>query len=115
MSELLDLEAVLSVSNTDVDAVLHTVADNSDAIFTWDYEKGERPQLCKLYEKAKTSQWNGETDLPWHLDVDLEQLAQQQVDTFRAFTESYDLAGTPFEKWGDKEWTKLNIESANWT
>ena len=28
---------------------------------------------------------------------------------------SYDLAGTPFATWGDKEWAKLNIESANWT
>ena len=28
--------------------------DNADAIFTWDYEKGARPALNKLYEKAKT-------------------------------------------------------------
>ena len=26
---------------------------NADAIFTWDYEKGARPALNKLYEKAK--------------------------------------------------------------
>ncbi len=110
-----DLEAALAISNTDVHEVIHHVADHSDAIFTWDYQKGARPQLEKLYEKAKTSQWNGETDLPWHLEVDLEQQAQTQVDTFRAFTESYDLAGTPFERWSDAEWAKLNIESANWT
>ena len=41
----------------------HASTDNADAIFTWDYEKGERQPLDKLYEKAKTSQWNGETDL----------------------------------------------------
>ena len=39
--------------------------DNAEAIFTWDYEKGARPALNKLYEKAKDAQWNGETDLPW--------------------------------------------------
>ncbi|HQF96311.1 MAG TPA: ferritin-like domain-containing protein, partial [Microthrixaceae bacterium] len=115
MTDVLDLEAVLSVSNTDVDEVIHTVADHADAIFTWDYEKGARPQLNKLYEKAKHSQWNGETDLPWDTEVDLEAQAQLQVDTFRAFTESYDLKGSPFERWGDKEWATLNIESANWT
>jgi len=96
MTDVLDLEAVLSVSNTDVDEVIHTVADHADAIFTWDYEKGARPQLNKLYEKAKHSQWNGETDLPWDTEVDLEAQAQLQVDTFRAFTESYDLKGSPF-------------------
>ena len=51
---------------------IHTVKDNADAIFTWDYEKGARPALNKLYEKAKTSQWNGETDLDWSIDVDPE-------------------------------------------
>ncbi len=58
----------------DVDEVIHAVEDNADAIFTWDYEKGARPALNKLYEKAKTSQWNGETDLPWDTDVDIEKV-----------------------------------------
>jgi hypothetical protein len=26
-----------------------------DAIFTWDYQRGQRPALERLYEKAKTS------------------------------------------------------------
>ena len=69
-SDVNDLEAILSVTNTDVDEALDTVADNADAIFTWDYEKGARPALNKLYEKAKHSQWNGETDLDWSIDVD---------------------------------------------
>src|SRR6476660_9096098 len=99
-----DLEAILAITNDDVDSVLHVVADHSDAIFTWDYEKGERPALNKLYEKAKTSQWNGETDLPWHIDVDEEEQAMTAVNTFRGFTDSYDLDGTPFATWGDKEW-----------
>ena len=73
--EINDLEAILSVSNTDVDEAIHVVQDNADAIFTWDYEKGERPALNKLYEKAKRAQWNGETDLPWDTDVDLEKNA----------------------------------------
>ena len=31
------------ITNTDVDEVIHTVKDNADAIFTWDYEKGAAP------------------------------------------------------------------------
>ena len=69
-----DLDAILSVPNPYVDELVHAVKDNCDAIFTWDYEKGARPALNKLYEKAKGAQWNGETDLPWDTDVDPEKL-----------------------------------------
>nr|HMR97139.1 ferritin-like domain-containing protein [Microthrixaceae bacterium] len=44
-----DLEAILTTANTDVDEVIHAVRDNADVIFTWDYEKGARPALNKLY------------------------------------------------------------------
>jgi hypothetical protein len=110
-----DLEAILAITNTDVNESIHAVKDNADAIFTWDYEKGARPALNKLYEKAKTSQWNGETDLDWSIDVDQEatvianQLANPEMDA------ELDLSGTPMEKWGDKEWLEMGIEMQNWT
>ena len=50
-SEVDDIEAILAVTNSDVDAVEHVVADNADAIFTWDYSLA-RPALRKVYEKA---------------------------------------------------------------
>jgi len=62
-SEMDDVEAILSVSNTDVDEALHAVRSNYDTIFTWDYDKGSKPKLGRLYEKAKHSMWNAETDL----------------------------------------------------
>jgi hypothetical protein len=108
-----DLTAILSVTNTDVDEAIHTVEDNADAIFTWDYAKGQRPALNKLYEKAKHSQWNGETDLPWDTEVDLEKnaaLARLQWAEFER-----DVTGTPLEKFGEKEFNQLAIESDNWT
>ena len=58
-----DIDAILSITNTDVDAVVHAVRSNPDAIFTWDYERS-RPALGKLYEKAKTSQWNARPTSP---------------------------------------------------
>ena len=70
-AELDDIEAILSITNTDVDEVVHAVKDNADALFTWDYSLA-RPQLRKLYEKGKTGQWNATTDLPWDTEVDLE-------------------------------------------
>src|SRR5690606_17291441 len=33
-----DLAQILAVANTDVDSVMHVVANNADAIFTWDYD-----------------------------------------------------------------------------
>jgi hypothetical protein len=114
-----DLEAILSVSNTDLDEAIHAVEDNAAAIFTWDYEKGRRPALNRLYEKAKSSQWNGETDLPWDTDVD-----QEAVVVANAMTNMGGLAGgidesviadSPFANWGPEEWIKVGIESQNWT
>src|SRR3954462_7362505 len=112
-----DLEAILSITNDDMDSVLHTVKDNADAIFTWDYEKGARPALNKLYEKAKTSQWNGETDLPWDTDVDLDKLVatnpgQERTEAIMAAAAA---ANLPIAKWGDKEWHEFQLESQAWT
>ena len=114
-----DLEAILSVSNTDMDEAIHTVEDNAEAIFTWDYEKGRRPALNRLYEKAKRSQWNGETDLPWDTEVDQEAVVVNNAMTNMgglAMGVSPDaVAGTPFEKFGPEEWIRIGVESQNWT
>jgi len=111
--EINDLEAILSITNTDVDEVIHTVKDNADAIFTWDYEKGARPALNKLYEKAKGAQWNGETDLPWDTDVDLEKNAELQRLQFAELQQ--DFTGTPLEKFSEQDFINLSIEADNWT
>ncbi len=112
-----DLEAILSVSNTDVDEAIHAVKDNADAIFTWDYEKGARPSLEKLYEKAKHSMWNGTTDLPWETEVDQEAFARRLMEMrmMGAAEKGIDITGTVFEKWGEKEWMDLAIQTQNWS
>jgi hypothetical protein len=111
-----DLEAILAVSNEDVDEAVHAVQDNADAIFTWDYEKGARPALNKLYEKAKHAQWNGETDLDWSIDVDPAQVfmgleGEAAAGPFAAIAAVED---SPFTNFGIKEWEKLAVESLNW-
>jgi hypothetical protein len=114
-AEVNDLEAILQITNTDVDAIVHTVKDNADALFTWDYEKGARPALNKLYEKAKGAQWNGETDLPWETEVDQEKLVTMQAEALGGWGGGKDWSGTPFGKFGEKEWMQLAIEGDNWT
>ncbi|MCU0268307.1 MAG: ferritin-like domain-containing protein [Acidimicrobiales bacterium] len=116
-ADLNDLEAILAITNHDVDAVVHQVKNNADAIFTWDYEKGARPALNKLYEKAKKSQWNGETDLDWSIEVDQEQVvvANSLANGGDGTGPLLDVTGTCFENWSEKEWIQLGIESQNWT
>jgi hypothetical protein len=118
-SELDDLEAILSVSNSDVDEIVHTVVDNAEAIFTWDYEKGARPALNRLYEKAKRSQWNGATDLPWDTDVDQEAVVLANAATtlggLAAGIDEQVIARSAFASWGPQEWVRMGVESQNWT
>src|SRR3954452_19057297 len=114
--EIDDLEAILSITNTEVDEVVHTVRAEADALFTWDYERS-RPALVKLYEKAKTSQWNAETDLDWSIEVDQAAvvLANQEQMAAAPFGADLDLKGTCFESWTEDNWIQLGIESQNWT
>ena len=112
--ELDDIEAILSVTNTDVDEVIHAVRDDSDTLFTWDYSLA-RPNLRRLYEKAKTGQWNGTTDLPWETQVDIEATIAADQAAIGAGIDPAQYAGTPLAKWGDKEWVEFGIEGRRWS
>ncbi|MBO0731581.1 MAG: ferritin-like domain-containing protein [Acidimicrobiaceae bacterium] len=114
-SEVNDLEAILSVSNTDDQSVDHGVESHYDALFTWEYDKGARARLDRLYEKAKTAQWNAQTDLPWETPVDQEKVFTENQALAAANGMEIDLTGTPFEKWTDDDWLKFGVESQNWT
>ena len=109
-----DIEAILSITNTDVDEVLHAVRDDSDALFTWDYSLA-RPNLRRLYEKAKVGQWNGTTDLPWETSVDVEATIAADQAAIGAGIDPAQYAGTPLAKWGDKEWIEFGIEGRRWS
>ena len=111
-----DLEAVLSfVGQYDVEG-FHRVPDNCPAEFTWDYEKGSKPQLDKLYEKAKKAQWNGQTDLDWSIEVDQERvvIANAEANPAQMQWDEAAIAGTALEKWDDKRFIQFGIENQNW-
>jgi hypothetical protein len=111
-----DVESIMALTNRDAASELSAVESHFDSIFTWNYDKGARPQLNKLYEKAKTSQWNGETDLDWSIEVDEEKVATQlqqaapEAGWIRQEAESQGL----FKGWTDKEWLQLGIEGQRW-
>ncbi|HMG40322.1 MAG TPA: ferritin-like domain-containing protein [Acidimicrobiales bacterium] len=90
-------------------AVIHEIELHSDVLLTWDYERS-RTALVKLYEKAKTSQWNGTTDLPWDTEVDWDKLADEAARQNERFQPLRDIEGSPLAKWGDKEWRAFSVE-----
>jgi hypothetical protein len=93
--------------------VIHEVRANFDAIFTWDYARS-RPALIKLYEKAKTSQWNATTDLDWSIDVDPEKVASELgVGGTERFRDLAEAEGSPVKHFGEKEWKQVGIELQN--
>jgi hypothetical protein len=92
---------------------IHAVASHFDTIFTWDYSR-TRPALVKLYEKAKTSQWNASTDLDWSIDVDPEKVGRELggggPQRFQALREA---EGSPVKHFGEKEWRQVSVELQN--
>ncbi len=111
-----DLEAVLSFCGSyDVEGY-HRVENHCPSEFTWDYEKGSKPKLDKLYEKAKKAQWNGQTDLDWSIEVDQERVVinNQEANPDQMQLTAGDLSGTAVAHWGDKEWLRFGVENQNW-
>src|SRR4051794_33453057 len=101
-----DLEAILSQVTAEDGSTTHAVHSDYDTVFTWDYEKGARPALNKLYEKAKNAQWNGSTDLDWSLDVDPEKVAvelAQNDKRIQYVRRLIDEDGSPVRSWGEPE------------
>jgi hypothetical protein len=92
---------------------IHAVQANFDSIFTWDYARS-RPALVKLYEKAKTSQWNASTDLDWSIDVDPEKVARELggggANRFHVLREA---DNSPVKHFTDKDWDRVGIELQN--
>jgi hypothetical protein len=104
-------ELARTISSDDKVALIREVGTTFDSLFTWDYEKGQRTQLNKLYEKAKTSQWNAETDIDWSIGG--------QIDAARDPTSPLNVMGStnegPFAKLTAEERATLGHASMAWT
>lgn len=112
-SNINDIDEILSIVNDNPNAKSHSVQGNGETVFTWDYSLA-RPPLRKLYEKAKTGQWNGEIDLPWETEVDMEKVIKSDQALIGEGIDRSSYIGTPLEKWGDKESLEFGIEGRRW-
>ncbi|MCC7075583.1 MAG: ferritin-like domain-containing protein [Acidimicrobiia bacterium] len=112
-----DAIRILATSQGNVDEIEHAVETGGLTSFTWDYELS-RPPLVKLYEKAKSSQWNGTTDLDWSIEVDQLKLAQENAATNLRAQMMREYASKdktcPLYGWTDSDFDKLSIEFQNW-
>jgi P-aminobenzoate N-oxygenase AurF len=102
------------MTTTEIDpTAFELVKAEIDTTFTWDYDRS-RPALGKLYEKAKTSQWNVTTDLDWSTDVDPEKVAAElSGGTTMRFRALQEIEGSPVKHFGDKEWSEVGIQMQN--
>ncbi|HEY8524788.1 MAG TPA: ferritin-like domain-containing protein [Acidimicrobiales bacterium] len=113
LSPLNDPEAIV-IDRSTYDEIVHALELHSDVLMTWDYERS-RPALVKLYEKAKTSQWNATTDLEWDTEVDLERLGPELAAATQRFRVLDDPAESPVKGWGEAEWYRFAVEMQKWT
>ena len=109
-----DIESILADDRIDFGTDAHRAPLRGDAVFTWDYER-TRAGLGKLYERAKSSQWNGATDLDWSIDVDIERIAtEMQAGIDHVRQRLTDVPGSPMKSWSDQEWMRFAVEAFNW-
>jgi len=111
--QIFDAESIINAPSVNFDEVEHVVRTNIDSIFTWDYSR-QREGIRKIYEKAKVSQWNAETDLDWSTNVDVEKSVVEDYANFGSSRDMSVYAGSPLDKWGEKEWLEFGIESRRW-
>jgi hypothetical protein len=84
----------------------HSVPSASTVVFRKDYAI-DQAELRKLYENAKRDQWNAAKDIPWDLEVNVDQgvIADELVDVF----------GTDYwTKLSKKQQAELNCRLAAW-
>jgi hypothetical protein len=86
--------------------------------FVWDYV-ATRPQLLKLYEKGKVSQWNASTDIDWSPEVEfgaeweVEPEMQQAAEMFGQYM--FDsMPDSPVAQLGDDDRRRLAWEFQAW-
>jgi hypothetical protein len=108
-----DVDSIV-IERSDPDEIVHDIHAENDVLFTWDYKRS-RQALVKLYEKAKRSQWNASTDLPWETEVDKEKLSAEFRQSIARFDVMHDDRDAPTYHWGDKEWDEFVIETQAWT
>jgi hypothetical protein len=103
-------ELASTLTDSEKRETVHAALSAGDAIFTWDYDKGQRAALNKLYEKAKVSMWNAETDIDWSIggQIDMARDPNNPLNTLGATDEG------PFGKLNEEERANLGHAGLAW-
>jgi len=111
--KIFDIDAIVNAPSSDPNEITHIVKSNIDSIFTWDYSR-QREGLKKIYEKAKSSQWDGATALDWSTSVDIEKSVAEDYINFGTSRDMSVYSGSPVESWGQAEWLEFGVQSRRW-
>ena len=109
-------EAILSVVGTEESDGRHVVHSEYDSIFTWDYEKGARPEAQQALREGQERPVERRDRPPLGHRRRPGEAGHRGGRRPRAGTPSASTSpARPLEKWGEKEWVTLGVESQNWT
>ena len=87
---------------------------NADAIFTWDYERSRGRCASSTRRRRRRSGTPDRPRLVHRRSTRRRSCARTRPRTAAA-SSGHRPPGTPFEKWGDKEWIEFGVELQNWT
>ncbi len=97
----------MSDADTNARPSIETLEAILDVTYTWGYQE-TRQKLRDLYVKATRAQWDGETALPWHHDVDMDKRMGPE--------HLLPLFGSDiWRRMSEKEKLRCNQETSSWT
>ena len=79
-----------------------------ETTLTWDYDH-RLPRMVRLYEQAKTAQWNASTDVDWSVEVEFGSPLPDDSPFAMASFES-----SPLARRGRKAWDEFRWEQQSW-
>jgi hypothetical protein len=87
-----------------------SVSSAFDSVFDWEYAL-DRDALLALYEKGKDQTWNA-SELDWSIEVDLEKMAQERIDSGSYITMNQLL--DPPRPLEPRESVEMNLNMTSW-
>ena len=113
-----DVEAILAITNTDVDEVTHAVpttpTPSSRGTTAWPARR-----CASSTRRPRPASGTARPTCPWDTEVDQEAIvvanARPAIAMGAVDGRLDHYIGSPVEKWGEKEWIEFGIQSQNWT
>ena len=109
-----DVDAILAITNTDVDEVVHAVRVERRRDLHVGLRTVPRAAVEAVREGEDVAVERERPAVGHAGGPGRRRAGEPRAERWRS-SGSYDLTGTPVESWGEDEWTRHAIESQNWT